>query len=72
MYSKSGTAADSSRNTPNHAFINDPRSYKFKLRSSAKLSVPFSGTTRHLNSFLPGASRISTAKSIFSLLSITY
>ena len=30
----------------NHAFIKHPRSYNFMLRSSAKLSVPFSRTTR--------------------------
>ena len=47
---------------PNHAFIKHSRSYNFTLRSSAKLSVPVSKTTRHMNSFLPRASRILTAK----------
>ena len=56
---------------PNHAFIKHSRSYNFTLRSSAKLSVPVSKTTRHMNSFLPGASRILTAKYIFNLLSVT-
>ena len=31
---------------PNHAFVKHPRSYNFTLRSSAKLSMPFSETTR--------------------------
>ena len=47
---------------PNHAFIKHSRSYNFTLRSSAKLSVPVSKTTRHMNFFLPRASRILTAK----------
>ena len=47
---------------PNHAFIKHSRSYNFTLRSSAKLSVPVSKTTRHMNSFLPRASHILTAK----------
>ena len=47
---------------PSHAFIKHSRSYNFTLRSSAKLSVPISKTTRHMNSFLPRASRILTAK----------
>ena len=57
--SKSGTAADLSRQeTPEPCFYQTLK----MLRSSAKLSVPVSKTTRHMNSFLPRASRILTAK----------